>query len=78
MWEPGSTLIHSVSCMIVPLSLLVVEGAALKPEHRKCDRRRTAGLMLQILTPAAPQVAGLLSAGIVELSVISHKGGQNS
>lgn len=41
--EPGSTLTRGVSCMIVPLSLLVAEGAALKPEHGKCDRRRTSG-----------------------------------
>lgn len=35
MWEPRSTL---TQCLIVPLSLLVTEGAVLKPEHRKRDR----------------------------------------
>lgn len=34
MWEPRSTL---TQCLIVPLSLLVTEGAVLKPEHRKRD-----------------------------------------
>lgn len=40
---------HAYSqCLIVPLSLLVAEGAVLKPEHRKRDRRGTAGLMFRV------------------------------
>lgn len=40
--SPGArSLAVLVSCVIVPLSLLAAEGAALKPEHRKCDRKRT-------------------------------------
>lgn len=45
MWEPWSTLAHTVSCVIVPLSLLAAEGAALKP--RKHEMRGTTGLMFQ-------------------------------
>lgn len=57
---------HAYSqCLIVPLSLLVAEGAVLKPEHGKCDRRRTAGLMFHIL--AALHIVGLLSISIFEL-----------
>lgn len=64
---------HAYSqCLIVPLSLLVAEGAALKPQHRKCDRRRTAGLMFQVYIPAAARhIVGLLSFGIFELCAIA-------
>lgn len=62
---------HAYSqCLIVPLSLLVAEGAALQPQHRKCDRRRTAGLF-QVYIPAALHIVGLLSLGIFELHKIA-------
>ncbi len=61
---------HAYSqCLIVPLSLLVAEGAVLKPEHERCDRRRTAGLMFHIL--AALHIVGLVSIGIFELCQIA-------
>lgn len=43
--EPGSTLPHTVSYMIIPLSLLVAEISASEPQ--KGDMRRTEGLMFQ-------------------------------
>lgn len=53
---------HAYShCLIVPLSLLVAEGAVLKPEHRKCDRRRTAGLLFQVHILAALHIVGITS-----------------
>lgn len=67
MWDPGSALTHCVGSMIVPLSLLVTGGAAVKPEQGKCDRRRTAGLMVQVHILAACLIVGLLSMGVVEL-----------
>lgn len=59
---------HTYSlCLIVPLSLSAAEGAALKPEHRKCDRKRTAGPMFQVYIPAVLHIVGLPYFGIFEL-----------
>ncbi|KAJ4949233.1 hypothetical protein JOQ06_020750 [Pogonophryne albipinna] len=43
------------------------KGAALKPEHRKCDRKRTAGRMFQVYIPAVLHIVGLPYVGIFEL-----------
>lgn len=66
---------HAYShCLIVPLSLLVAEGAVLKPEYRKCGSRRTAeGLMFQVYFLAAEHIEGLPSVGIFELCTNASK-----
>lgn len=65
---------HAYSqCLIVPLSFLVAEGAVSMPEHRICDRRRTAGLMFHVHIHAALHILGLPPIGIFELCTIAHR-----
>lgn len=63
--EPGSTLPHTDSYMIVPLSPLVAEISASEPQ--KGDMRRTAGLMFQFHILATLYIVVLLFPCTTEL-----------